>query len=199
MHHSTLRTELRSGSDSDVIGNADFAAKHHEVSQHCAAGNADLPSYQAVSPDADVVRDLNEVVDLGAFADDGITGRPAVDGRVGAYFHIVLDDDPAALRNLEVASRRWKITESILTDASTGMDDDPIADQSVRDSCTGADNAIAADRNGLADGRAGCDERSRTDLRIRTDDSERIDSDAGFQPRLRIDVCFRSASDRSKQ
>ena len=48
-------------------------------------------------------------------------------------------------------------------------------------------------------GRAGCDERSRTDLRIRTDDSERIDSDAGFQPRLRIDVCFRSASDRSKQ
>src|ERR1700689_4931313 len=161
MHHSTLCTELRSSSDGDVIGNADFAAEHDEVSQYGTPRYTDLPRNQAVSSDADVVCYLHEVVDLGAFADDGITGRTAVDRCVGAYFYIVLDDDPAALRNLQVAGRRWKIAEAVLTDTSTGMDDDPIADQRVRDGCAGADDAIAADRNGLANARPGRDEGSR--------------------------------------
>src|ERR1700691_678672 len=103
MHHSTLRTKLRSSSDGDVIGDGDFATEHDEVSQYSAARYTGLPGDQAVSSDADVVGDLHKVVDLGAFADDGITGRAAVDGRVSAYFHVILDNDPAALRNLHVA------------------------------------------------------------------------------------------------
>src|ERR1700691_1549472 len=174
MHHSTLRTELRSSSDGDVIGNADFAAEHDEVSQYGTPRYTDLPGNQAVSSDAHVVCYLHEVVDLGAFADDGITGRTAVDGGVGAYFYIVLNDDPAALRDLQVAGWRWKIAEAVLTDTSAGMDDDPIPDQRVRDGRARADDAIAADRTGLADGRTGRDERSRTDFGIRTDDRERI-------------------------
>ena len=199
MHHSTLGTKLRSSSDGDVIRDADFAAEHDEVSQYGTPRYADLPGNQAVSSDADVVCYLHEVVDLGAFADDGITGRTAVDGGVGAYFYVVLDDDPAALRNLHVAGCRWKIAEAVLTNPRTGMDDDPIADQRVRDSCAGADDAIAADRNGLANGGTGRDERSRADFGIWTDDRKRIDRDPGFQSRARMDVSFRSAARRAKQ
>src|SRR3984885_9698497 len=132
MHHSTLRTELRSGSDGDVIGNADFAAEHDEVSQYRTPRYTNLPGNQAVSSDAHVVCYLHEVVDLGAFADNGITGRTAVDGGVGAYFYVVLEDDPPALRNLQVAGGRWEIAEAVLTNTRAGADD-----------------AIAADRNGL--------------------------------------------------
>ena len=166
MHHATLRTKLRSSSYGDVIGNADFAAKHDEVTQYGAPRYTDLPGNQAVSSDAHVVCYLHEVVDLSAFADNGITGRTAVDGGVGAYFYVVLDDDPPALRNLQVAGGRWEIAEAVLTNTRAGMDDDAIADQRVRDRCAGADDAIAADRNGLADGGTGRDERSRTDFGI---------------------------------
>ena len=54
------------------------------------------PAIRQCRPIADVVRDLHQIVDLGAFADDGITGRAAVDRGIGADFHVVLDDDPPA-------------------------------------------------------------------------------------------------------
>ena len=94
-----------------------------------AAGYAGLRDNQAVPPDGDVVRDLDEIVDLGALPDDRVPGRAAVDRGVGADFHVVLNDDAAGLRDFLMALRARQIAEAVLPDAGTGMDDHAIADQ----------------------------------------------------------------------
>lgn len=55
-------------------------------------------------PDDGVVTDLDEVVDFGAFADDGFAEACAVDGGVCADLDIIADDDDADLVDLEVAA-----------------------------------------------------------------------------------------------
>ena len=57
-------------------------------------------------PDADIVANLHQVVDLGALADHGVAHGAAVDRGAGADFDVVLDDDAADLRNLAVALAR---------------------------------------------------------------------------------------------
>ncbi len=59
---------------------------------------------QAMPADRAVVSDLDEIVDLGALADDRIAGRAAVDRGVGADFDVVLNDDAPGLRNFLMAS-----------------------------------------------------------------------------------------------
>src|ERR1700728_562623 len=98
-----------------MIGETHLAAHHDEIPHARTAGYAGLPGNQAVSPDADVVRDLHEIVDLGALADDSVPGRAAVDRRVGADFHVVLNDDAAGLRDFLMAARTGEIAEAILT------------------------------------------------------------------------------------
>ena len=158
-----------------MIGDADFAAQHHEISQPRAARNADLPGDHAVPADDDVVRDLHKIVDLGALADDGVAGRAAVDRDVGADFHVVLNDDAADLRDFPMALRRRQIAEPVLADAGAGMDDHAVADQRVQHRRAGADRAIAADRDARADHGAGRDQRASADLGARADHRERID------------------------
>ena len=86
------------GADGQMVGEADLPA-HHDVIPHIAAsGYAGLRDQHAVPSDGGVVSDLHQIVDLGALADDRISGGAAIDGRVGADFHVVLDDDAAGLR-----------------------------------------------------------------------------------------------------
>src|SRR4029077_17516424 len=116
-------------SDGNVIGKSDPPA-HHDIVPDCAASrNAGMRGEHAVPPDLDVVRDLDEVVDLGPLPDHGVADRAAVDGRIGAYLHIVLDDDAPALGDLIMAPHAWKVSEAILPDPHTGMDDHAITDQ----------------------------------------------------------------------
>ena len=56
-------------------------------------------------PIDDVVADLHEIVDLGAFADDRVAIGAAVDRRPGADLDVVLDDDAADLRHFQMALR----------------------------------------------------------------------------------------------
>jgi len=56
----------------------------------------DMPTCEtikAMAADRAVVSDLDKIVDLGAFANDGIASGTAVDRRVGADFDVVLNDD----------------------------------------------------------------------------------------------------------
>ena len=56
----------------------------------------------------------------------------AVDRRVGADLDVVLDDDAADLRHLEVPPRPDGEAEPVLADAHAGMDDDAVAEQRVQ-------------------------------------------------------------------
>ena len=71
-----------------------------------AAGDADLRGEQHVASERDAVRDLDEIVDLGAGADARLADGGTIDRRVRADLDVVFDDDAADLRNLVVACRR---------------------------------------------------------------------------------------------
>ena len=68
-----------------------------------------LADDHAMPADDDVVPDLHEIINFRAFADDRVLERAPVDALIGADLDVVLDDDTADLRHLEVAARRpWR-------------------------------------------------------------------------------------------
>ena len=132
--------------DRQMIADADLAAHHDEIAHLHAAGYSGLRHDHAVPPDRDVVSDLHQIVDLGALADDRVSGPAAVDRGVGADLDVVLNDDAASLRDFLMPLRTRKIAEPVLTDARAGMNDDAIADQGAEHRGAGADRAVASDR-----------------------------------------------------
>ena len=71
--------------------------------------------------DDDIVSDLNEVVDFGAFADDGFTEAGAVEGSVGTDLNVVVDDNAADLGDFFVTSLHKLVAETIGADDSASM------------------------------------------------------------------------------
>src|ERR1700689_1086533 len=134
--------------------------------------------------DPDVVSDLHEVVDLRPLADDSIARCAAVDRRIRADFHIVLDDDAADLRHLRMSQGSDDKAETVLADRRSGMDDDPVSDQGIGDAHAGADRTAAADLDVGCDDDIGPEDGPRADLRLWTDDGARIDDDFGLEPGL---------------
>src|SRR5580698_1463752 len=138
--------------------------------------------------DQAVVSDLHKIVDFGALADDGVTGRAAVDRGVSADLHVILNDDPAILWNFLMALRTRQIAESVLPDTDAGMNDDAIADQCPKNACAGANRTIASDANIRSDDRTCGDHCTAADLGMRADDGKRINDDARFEPSRRMHV-----------
>src|SRR6202043_1161651 len=153
--------------DREMVADAHLPAHHDVIPDIDAAGYAGLRDDHAVPPDAAVVSDLHQVVDLGALADDGIPGRAAIDRRIGADLHVVLDDDATGLRYFLVAFRARQIAEAVLADTGARMDDHAIAEHGVQDRSAGADRAAAADANAGPDDGAGGDHGAGADLGVR--------------------------------
>ena len=137
-----------------------------------------------MAPDDDVVADLHLVVDLGALPYDCVAIGAAVDGGARPDLDIVLDDDAADLRDLEVTARAHGETEAVLADMDAGMDDDPVANRGVLQGRAGADRGVPADPNIGPDHRVGSEDRAGADFRPRPDYRARIDGHAVFEPRL---------------
>ena len=83
-----------------VARDAHLPRQHHVVVDRRAAGDADLRGEQRPAADRHAVRDLHEVVDLGARADARLADRGPIDRRVRADLHVVFDDDVGVLRDL---------------------------------------------------------------------------------------------------
>src|SRR5262249_47505873 len=109
--------------------------------------NSGLCNYDTVSPDYDVMGDLNQIVDLCSLSDDRILKGSPVDGCVRADLNIVLNDNTAGLADLVMTGRAHCESEPVLTDPHTGMKNDAIADQSMGDRGARTDIAVPADRN----------------------------------------------------
>src|SRR5215831_5420766 len=93
---------------------------------------------------ADIVAYLHQVVDLGSLANYRVANCAAVNRCACADLDVILNDHPADLRNLEVSLTAHHVTEAILANLATGMDDDPVADQSIAQACSGSDRASAS-------------------------------------------------------
>ena len=118
--------------DFQVSGDADLSGEHDIISQLRAAGDADLRDQQAAFADFHVVRDLHEVINLRAFADDRRAERAAVNRHVRADFHVVADDDVADLRHFAVNAAVLHVTKTVRTNHRAGVNADAPADFRAR-------------------------------------------------------------------
>src|ERR1051326_1981400 len=75
-----------------------------------------------------VMGDLDQVVDLRTFADDGGPQRSPINSDIGPDLHVVTDNDVADLRHLAVESAIRHIAETVRADNGPGMNADPVAD-----------------------------------------------------------------------
>ena len=82
--------------------------------------------------DFHVVRDLDQVVNLRALADDRRAERAAVNRHVRADFHVVANDDVADLRHLAVNAAVQHVTETVRADHRAGVNADAPADFRAR-------------------------------------------------------------------
>src|ERR1039458_3368291 len=92
------------------------------------SGNCLLAHDQTVPANDDVVRDVHKIINLGALADDSGTKRAAVNGRVGADLHVVVDDHIADLQHFAVAALVEHVAVAVRTDDRAGVDADPMTD-----------------------------------------------------------------------
>src|SRR6185437_2043716 len=139
-----------------------------------------------MAADTYVVADLDQVVDFGALADDGVADSATIDGCAGADFNIVLDDDTPDLRDLQMSSGTHQEAEAVLTDLAARMDGDAIADQRVADDASGADRTFAPDPHVGADHGGGPDDGAAADLGARPNHRARFDRGPALKPRGRV-------------
>jgi len=148
----THRRDLSPVADSEMIVDPNLGPQRHVVTDRQAARETDLGRQQAVPADRDIVADLNLVVDFGSLADHSIAETAAIDRGARADLDVVLDQNTAGLRDLEMPLRTKKQeTVAILSDAAARMDQHIIADQRALDGRAWPDIAIPADLDVRAD------------------------------------------------
>ena len=128
--HAGHRPQHGLGADMHVIAHADLSGHDDVVAGGRAPGNPDLGAEEIVLSDVAVVGDHHLVVDLGPFADDRRAVGAAVDGRIGANFHVFAEDHVAQLGGQPMAAFVKAITKPI-ADHGPGMNDASRADDRV--------------------------------------------------------------------
>ena len=173
-HQARRRRDLGACADLQVVGEADLPAHQHAVSDDATPGYAGLSGDNAASPEAHVVADLDEIVDLAAVADDRIVQRPAIDRGVGPDLDARPDDHPPELRHFQRPVRAGCESEAVLADAGARQHAHSLADQRMGDDRVRFDDA------------AGADDDARTDIGVMTDphivaDFRRIRHEGGLR------------------
>src|SRR2546421_7116750 len=125
--HPSLHRHARPAPDRHMVGEARLARQEHVVLDVGAARDSRLTGDQTARPDAAVVADLHEVVDLRPRADDRVVNAAAVDGRVRTDLHVVADDAAPHLRDLarQLAALARHVAEAIRPEPHAGVQDDP--------------------------------------------------------------------------
>src|SRR5207253_11079636 len=131
-HNSRLGGDGNMVPDFQVPGNPGLAGDNDVVAQFRAAGDAGLRDDQAVLAHDDVMRDLNKVIYLGAFADDGRSQRAAINGDISADLNVVPEDDLADLGYLVMDTRVKYVTKTVGADYRAGVNADAMADFGAR-------------------------------------------------------------------
>src|SRR5690606_39532945 len=107
---------------------SDLTGQDDAIPHANRAGDAHLRHEQAELPDANVVSDLDQVVNLGTGAYHGVVNAAAINGAVGSDFHVVLQHAPANVHQLPVLPILEHVAEAVATDARAGVDDDAAAE-----------------------------------------------------------------------
>src|SRR6476469_7044800 len=100
---------------------------------------------------ADIVTYLDQVVDLGTFADHRVADGASIDRGAGPYLDVVLNNHEPDLRDFDVTASPHDESEAVLAHLAPGMNDDPITEQRVADGRSRADRTVASYSHVCAD------------------------------------------------
>src|SRR3984957_12874599 len=172
----------------EMIVDSHLRAQRHMIANRQATSQSYLGGQQTVPPNRHIVADLDLVVDFRTLADYSVAQAAAVDSRSRPDLHLILDQNAAGLRDLQMAFRaKENEPKAVLPDAAAGMDEHPIADQGELDGGSRADVAIPPDPDIGGNQCTRADDGPCPDRNIRTDHSQWIDDHAVFQMCRRVD------------
>jgi len=170
--------------DCEMLRDAGLAADHHAPADRHAACDAGLRRDESASADVHVVRDVHVIIELRVLADGGVSPRASIDRAQRADLNVVANHHAQRLRLLGVLpDGRYIVAESILPNASAMLDQDVIANLTIRQHNPMLYLAVIADVRALAhdatmpDVRVGADgcachqDRGRFDSRRRVNTS----------------------------
>jgi hypothetical protein len=110
-----------------MVSQADSPRKNDVVSDPDTPRHPGSCHDQASLADANIMGDVDQVIDLGAPADDGVVDTAPINRGVGTNLHLILDDAASNMRYPLVAIGGRKETKSRTADHSSGLEHDPIA------------------------------------------------------------------------
>jgi len=119
--------------DGDLVADLYVARKGSVPGDDCVITNLHAPRNSALGDDdavlanLNVMTNLNEVINLGAFADERGTECAAVNSYHRANLDIVANDDVANLRDFAVLAFVHDVTESVRADDTARVDADAFA------------------------------------------------------------------------
>src|SRR3954447_9601636 len=195
-----LRPDSRAVADAQVSHDSRLSGEDRALADLRRPGDADLGDDEGQSADPDVVRNLDQVVDLRPASDDSLAQGGAIDARAGAELHVVLDASDAGLRHLAmhrsvaIALDVEGESESVRSDHGVGLQDDAIAeDAPLAHDGAAVEDAAAPHSRLVQDPRAGVEDGARSNARAPSDDGKgpdrrgRIDLCSGGNGRARVD------------
>ena len=138
-----------------------------------------------VTTDAHIMGNLHQIIDLGALTNYRVRKGATINSGVGTNLNIILNDDAPNMRHFFKAALAANEAKTILTNARTGLDKHPVAQERIDDGSVRTDNTIAANLAIGTDDRARSDDRSRANLDMIADDRAALDGDIAFKQRCR--------------
>jgi hypothetical protein len=129
-----LRPNDRAVTDLDVPHEASLASQGHEIPKVSGARNAALRNQETTHPSFDVMRNHDQIVDLGALANARFAKHGAVNCGAGADFNVVLKNHGAHLGDFYMFEGRkiGGVTEAVCSDHGARVDDTAVADTDTR-------------------------------------------------------------------
>jgi hypothetical protein len=173
LEHCGAPCKRRSGSDLAVIRHADSSAQSDAIANFGGARDAAKGRHQHVSANSAVVGYVAEVIDLGALSNHGVLEHAAVNTRIRADGHPVLDHDAAQMGNVDGAGCVAGDAEALLPDHGASEDIHFIAYEGKSDRSTRADAAAAANSDTWTDDGIGANFSARADFSIWANDRAR--------------------------
>src|SRR5262249_8393600 len=143
--HGRTGRKAHAISDVAMVGNAHLSAKDDKIAELAAPGNSNLAHDDAVPPYVGVVPNLDQIINLGPFADNGVAQGTAVNRGTGSDFDLILDDDAPQLWHLNVPGTTACESETGLADLGAGENQHLVAHIGMRNRHIARDLAVLAD------------------------------------------------------
>ena len=151
--HPGLGANHRIAADFDVTHHSGLPGEDHTVSQPTGTGNAGLGNNDTILSDADIMGDLDKIVDFRPSSDHRFPKSCPVYSAIRADFHVVSDRYSTDLRDLmTMALIVRRITKTVRTDNGIGLNDHPVPDVAIL-----SDNHTRMKETALSDHHPGTD------------------------------------------